>query len=448
MRGRRFEWPSLGKFWPGAAVALIALAVVIGGGGSRYALTNLTLQLIAIGIIAFKHHEIGAAWRNWPAGLKALVLFSLALPIIHLIPLPPGLWQALPGRDIAFEARDLVGRSDAWYPLSLDRARTLLAFAALLPPLAVLLFAGGSGTRTLLVRLLIALAVGNFLLGGMQILAGANFPYGYPVLEGGRLYGFFANHNTSGLFFVIALCLLYGADLGISARGPNSAKAELGLKSVLGLLFIVGVLLTQSRSSTVLMALVVLVLLAGAARSRLGAGVKLKSWQVALPAALVAVAAAVGLTNERVGQTLARFGDLEDQRFAIWTDSIAAIERFFPFGSGMGSFDEVFQNFESLETLVPAMARRAHNDFLEIGLEAGVFGLALVAGWALWLAWTWGRRRGEDRTGQSDGVALALTSIAAQSCVDYPLRNEAILCVAAALICILVTQPARTSKRS
>lgn len=448
VRGRRIGLPALDKHWPGATVALLVLAVLFGGGGSRYALSNLLLQLIAIGVIAFKYHEFGTAWRSWPNGLKVLASLSLALPLLQIIPLPPSIWQALPGHDIAFEARDIVGRSEGWFPLSLDRGRTLLAFAALIPPLAILLFAGMGNTGQKLVRLIIALAICNLLLGGMQILAGVNFPYGYPVLESGRLYGFFANHNTSGLFFVVALCLLHGADFRIVSTGRNAARLEQGIKAGLAVLLIVGVLLTQSRSSTALMVLTGVVLLVGRARVYLRAGGRPKLWQVAIPATLVAIGVAIGLTNQRVGQTLSRFGNLEDQRFSIWTDSIAAIERFFPFGSGMGSFDEVFQNFESLETLVPAMARRAHNDFLEIGLEAGVFGLALVAGWALWLGWTWGRRRGEDGTAQRDGAALALVSIAAQSCVDYPLRNEAILCVAATLICVMVLQPARTSKRS
>lgn len=446
-RGWRFRLGTARVMWPGAAVALLVLAVLIGGGGSRYALSNLLIQIAAIAAISFYYRAAWSKWTEWPRGLKILAAATIALPLLHLIPLPSGMWQTLPGRGLAAEARDIVAMGDGWFPLTLDRSRTVLAFAALLPPLAVLLLMPKATTGQSLIRLILALAVANLVLGGFQIVINANLPYGYPVLERGRLYGFFANHNTSGLFFVIALCLLTGANLRFGQSKASSAQVELALKAGLAIALVVGVILTQSRSSNALMALVLAGWLVTAVRRRWADGGAIKRWYLLVPAALVALVIALVWGNNRVRQTIDRFGDLDDQRYSIWSDTLVAIDHFFPVGSGMGSFDEVFQNFESLETLVPAMARRAHNDYLEIGLEAGLFGLALVAGWLLWLGVTWWRRRRGPAAQQNNAVVLALTSIAAQSCVDYPLRNEAILCVAAALIGILVMQPIGTSKK-
>ena len=80
-----------------------------------------------------------------------------------------------------------------------------------------------------------------------------------------------------------------------------------------------------------------------------------------------------------------------------------------------------------------------HNDFLEVAIEAGVVGLVLIAAWFAYLLSLVVRRARGGMGYRAMGVGASLLCIALQSVVDYPLRNQALLCVAALLIAFLVS---------
>ncbi|MEO0871819.1 MAG: hypothetical protein AAFY19_07645, partial [Pseudomonadota bacterium] len=120
-----------------ALAALLLVAMALGGGGVRYGLMNLMVQLTALGLIAVYRDAFLGFWRNAPRLLTILVAVSLAIPILQLVPLPSGVWTSLPGRSLAAEARAAVGAS-GWAPASLDAARTLVALSGLIVPLTVL----------------------------------------------------------------------------------------------------------------------------------------------------------------------------------------------------------------------------------------------------------------------------------------------------------------------
>ena len=76
-----------------------------------------------------------------PAGRQLLVLTALMLlvPLIQLVPLPPSIWTALPGRAPVADGFRLLGQPLPWLPMSLAPARTVASLLWLLPALAVLL---------------------------------------------------------------------------------------------------------------------------------------------------------------------------------------------------------------------------------------------------------------------------------------------------------------------
>lgn len=96
------------------------------------------------------------------------------------------------------------------------------------------------------------------------------------------------------------------------------------------------------------------------------------------------IASSIGLIP-----VLSRFGQdpVEDVRWEIFTHTWTAIKQFFPFGSGLGTFQPVFMAFQPPE--LPQFVNHAHNDYLELLLETGLWGvilislfvLAYIAGW-------------------------------------------------------------------
>lgn len=423
---------STGRF---SLAALLITALVLGGGGVAYGLSNLVVQLLALALLALYREHFFAFWRGAPLCLRALAAATISVPVAGLVTLPPTVWTGLPGRELAVEALELVGGA-GWRPFSLDPGRTLVAVLGLIVPLTVLALAWHVPRRDLvrLGWLVVALGFANFLIGVPQVLSNGSWGLLYPENPmPGVLFGSFANRNSTGLFLVACAILL--ALLPPLRPLPGIAW----LKTAGGTVLAVGVVLTGSRSAMALGAAALLAGLLGWLLSR--------EWAALRPRTLVlgtAAVAAMGLTaiavlpGSRAEVSLNRFARSNDARAFIWEDAVFSARRYWPLGAGMGTFDEVFQADESLENLTERRAGRAHNDYLEVAVEAGLPGLLVIAGWLALIGWhSFAARHRSERRIAWAGSAVLL-AIALQSLVDYPLRNQALLAVAALALALLV----------
>ena len=86
----------------------------------------------------------------------------------------------------------------------------------------------------------------------------------------------------------------------------------------------------------------------------------------------------------RVGVTVSQGSDLGD-RFAVWSKTPAIVREFPLFGVGLGAWPEVFYRFEPAPRS-PLLYNAAHNDYLELLIDLGLVGLALLAWFAVRLA--------------------------------------------------------------
>lgn len=412
---------------------LLLVAFACGGGGSMYGLPNLAVQLTALAVLATRYHAMQQFWRDSPLSLRLLVAASLLLPFVQIVPLPEGVWAMLPSRDLAEQSFAAAG-GGGWTTWSLYPQRTALALTALITPLAVLL-AGWTLPRHQLVLagwLVVALGIVTTLMGVVQLNpAGNNFLI-YREFDPGRfLVGTFANRNSTAMLLGFALTL------GCLLPAPRDHPAMLWVRSAVAALLLVGIILTKSRTGLVLSllplglaALRAVVWLGeqrGSRRARpSGPGpVLMVIGAIALGAA--ALGALLIAAPGRVAETLERFQAKDDPRRQIWEDAEYAARRYWPAGAGMGTFDEVFQIDESLENVTLRTAGRAHNDWLELAVEAGLAGLTLAAFWLLaCLAMAWQARRSQLAwTGWAGGGFLL--AIALQSITDFPLRNQSLL---------------------
>ncbi|HKD65915.1 MAG TPA: O-antigen ligase family protein [Candidatus Binataceae bacterium] len=104
-------------------------------------------------------------------------------------------------------------------------------------------------------------------------------------------------------------------------------------------------------------------------------------------AAFYAVPSAPTAVNTRIEATITE-PDF-DSRLSYWRDSIGIIRDFPLLGVGLGSFQDIFPHYQS-PPWSPSSVRQAHNDYLELAVETGVAGVALllwfcvVAGIRLW----------------------------------------------------------------
>jgi exopolysaccharide production protein ExoQ len=423
------------------AALFIASALVFGGGGSSAPLSELILQLLA-GLAALawlltRPVSAGARGTSGQSDRQPWVLAGLVLvlPCLQLLPLPPAVWQGLPGREQQQAAMELIGAGSVWMPWSVSPTRTFASLLALMPPLLAMgMVAGLDRTGRLWVIATIAgVAVISLLLGALQLSGGdAGGWQPYRQTHQGYLTGFQANRNAQADVLLIGMTACAAALRGLGDRQRRDVKVKSAVLVVLVVLFVLGCILTGSRAG---MALLPVALTAIAMIWLQQPGVRGRAaliWSGALLCAGAAVLFALRQTTT-VGRALERFALERDFRWEIWQDTQYAILQHWSFGSGIGSFRPVFFAAERLEVVDPSLPVRAHNDYLELALEGGIFGLLVLGCAAIWLgrmalgAW----RRRDDATRPQIIFALAVfVVVALHSIVDYPLRSMALACLA------------------
>jgi O-antigen ligase len=403
-----------------ALAALLIIAAALLGGASRenpFRLAAVELCALPLVAVAIRRMVAGKAAGTGHAPLPlALLTMIVAVPLLQLAPLPPSVWTALPGQASRVEALRLASLPTPWLPLSLSPDDTGRAALALVPPAAMFVAALrlSAADAQGLAWLWIAAGAAGLALGLAQLAAPAGgSAYLYRTTNVGSLVGFFANRNHEA-GFLLALAPFAAAGARPWRAGPWIAWPYI-------LLSIAALGVIGSRAGLILAAPAALAALAVSWRgrgSRIG-GVT----SAAIIAAISVAAVAVALLG--VDPILGRFeGHAPAEfRFEAWPHVIGAAGRFVPLGSGLGSFDRVFEAAEPLSLVGPTYFNHAHNDYLELWLETGVVGAAILAlflAWfipAAWLAW-----RSPTPLAQASSAAIVL--LLAQSTVDYPLRTE------------------------
>jgi O-antigen ligase len=426
-----------------AALALLIASMALGGASRGAPLNQAAVELAALPLLWLAMRRL-MVLQLWRGALVPLVLLALVLlaPVLQLIPLPPALWMALPGR--ADEARALAdaGLPLSWRPISLAPGETVGCALALLPVAAMAL--AGLTLRPGEVRTMAGVWVGMGLaglaLGAVQLTTPA---YLYAETTAGTVTGFFANRNHEASLLLALIPLAAVGASGLSAGRPR----PLAVVNALFLpLAIVGLAAIRSRAGVVLAGPALVGALIVAWRAA-GGG---RLWTGVLAAGcLTALAAVLAFGLSPILQRFVIASGRAEFRFEAWPHVIAAAKAYQPFGAGAGAFDRIFRQIEPL-TLVDGDAFiHAHNEVLEVWLEAGWCGLALVGAFALWLLTAIGRAwLAADPKSRALRAAASVTVLLllAHAMVDYGLRNLA-LAVLLAFCCGLLAAPAPARSR-
>ena len=431
-----------GLLW--ATAILIVVALFLGGQGNGNALRELAIQLVAL----FAALMVIAAPAPTPDPVRRAARWVIAamvgLIVLHLVPLPYNLWAAISPVDTARTILEGFGQARGWRPFSvvpheaLDNLFLLIApvvtyFAVLrLDPVA----------RARLVTVVVLMAAASVILGLMQYASGTDTLDFYTQTNRGYGVGVFSNRNHQAdlaiIGWLLAAGLLANRHLPVAAMKPVTQNAIL---AVLSVFFVLGILATGSRGGILLGAFAGLAIILTRIK-RFGAGsVGVLAGMGALGAILFAIGTFTG--SRLFGATISRFEADDDARLQVWPEVVRMIGDTMPLGSGIGSFVTYYRFDEPLAKVGPKFVNSAHNEYMEIAMEAGIPGLlVLIAGLAViaWGAWralraAGGRQSGERRlqTMASVGIVVPL----AHSTFDYPLRTTG-LAVVFALLCGLI----------
>ena len=426
----------------------IVLAVILGGGGTPNPSTEILLEIVFVAFAAAWIWLPGDSSATGPVAADRLTLGLIAVvlivPVVQLVPLPPSVWTALPGRENELAALTLVGQEGSWRPISLSPSRTLASLLSMIPPLFCLYAVSRIELheRRLVLTAIVVMAIVTALLGGLQLTAGGRGLNLYPEHHVGWVTGFQANRNAAADLLLIGLLALAVWATPYIAAGRNRRPLQMNrrtlslLTGLTALLLVIATVMTGSRTG------ILLILISGAAalavfapgRSGESGRPLSRSAHLLIAAGALALFAAFVILSgsTAVSRVALRFADIDRSRAEVWQDTWFALKQYWPVGFGMGGFQPAMLPAERLEVLDPSMPNRAHNDFLEIGLEAGLLGYAMLAAAALLclaLAWRAWRQVPAMRRQVVFGLGVLLV-LALHSMVDYPLRSMAIACLA------------------
>lgn len=427
-------------YW--ALVGFLVLVFLTGGASRSDVQSLMFLRPLAVVFCGFALLSITAehirAYRFlfWMAGL----IFLLAG--IHLIPLPPAIWQALPGREIIVEIDNAAGIKDIWRPITMAPGTGANAFFSLFVPLAALLLVVQLEPNQLkrLVVPVLALGALSGVIGIFQAAGDPNGPlYFYRITNNGSAVGLLSNRNHQAV-----LLLSMFPVIAFFASQPMKTQNAINMRQALavgGIVMLIPLILVTGSRLGIILGLFAIACGAFIYRRPEPTGVRQrterKNYTIPIVAflgvmllGLVTVLASRAEGLKRLVGTNVGEEDRPEAWRLVWKIAMDHM----PFGTGSGSFVQLYQQAEPLENLTPVYFNHAHNDWLEIWMTFGVPGTALliVAAVAYFIALRRlfvlrGQASSDMRLARTGATVVLLFGIA--SVVDYPLRTPSLACL-------------------
>lgn len=417
--------PKRDRFLFIGTIAFLVVCALCGGASRADAQSQIIVRLVALVMIT----GVAATVPLRELRLRMPIYFLAAwvtLLVVQLIPLPPMLWRALPGRDFALRAADIAGQAQPWRPWSLGPDLTLNSVVAILPAFAMLLALAALPTR-LWPKLAFAWAVicvVSAVLAVMQVASGDDNMYLYAISSFGYPNGLLANRNHQAVLLASGLPAIA---LWVSRETNGSRLAFLygtGLTA-----FLVALIVASGSRAGLAWAAVGL---AGAAMIAVPKIRRLSSrdrWLLTGMAGAAAITTSILLFSARALSVERLFaGDSATELRATNLGGILFLaKQYFPFGAGAGTFDPLFRMIEPDEGLTNLFFNHAHNELLELIITNGAFGLALLMLFLVWLLRATVRLYSQraDRRLFDFGTAgiTIIVILLGSSLVDYPLRT-------------------------
>ncbi|WP_167345435.1 O-antigen ligase family protein [Sphingomonas yabuuchiae] len=393
---------------------------LLGGGLANWTLAYVIIAIATILVSGVTLWRGGwSAMQSLPIAARVGLIGVAVIPLLQMIPLPPGLWHALPGQDLRLGTLSLAGIADSWQPLSIEPVSTAL----------VAILAIGFVTLTMLLlrlndrqfRTALWVVVGMLLAGicvGFSQVASNGWPQLQVSNMGSTMLGFYANKNHMAMAIACTIVLL---GLGL-APSTDQGRHRVIVGSFVALALIC-IVTTNSRAGLGLGGLAAIIVFFHIARK-----ISLR-WRIAAVVTLVALVLAVASSD--VFRTVStRVGEVDDDArwsFLLWSRPL--IEEYWVLGSGLGSFATLFAAHEQLAWVKPSYVNAIHDDYLQLILEAGVPGLlillamivAVLGRVKLWLSLN---KKNFRRNEMTAGFTILLLFMI-HSFLDYPLRRPA-----------------------
>ena len=380
----------------GVVLAFGAIVSVLAFGGVQplgFAPAQITVAVLAT-VIFWK--------RGWPSVSRPTLCVLgtlLAIPLVQLIPFPRAVVAVLSPARVAF-ADNLFALS--WSPpenlaLTVNSFETQLSLLRLVCYMLVFLLAFRDYQQRreahFLIGVLVGLGIFEAVYGGIQYLTGWPYIFTYRKLAYAQeATGTYINRNHfAGLLEMVLPFLL--AEILLRHRKGGGRRRSAWID------FITSPMTFRSLGRLVLFALICVALVFSKSRGGIAglfAGILVvgaiafyqtrRRWMaVTLPLILalpVVYSFWIGITPV-IGrfEALAQAGAFEQDRLALWRDTVALIQDYPLLGTGLGTYPWSSIYYQS--TNLTMRYEHAHNDYLEFAADIGIPAAVVLFG-SLW----------------------------------------------------------------
>lgn len=422
------------------AIALLLVALVFGGGsrGVGDAIVHCAAAL-AFPVVMLRTRHVD--WSGLNLVVAAMFVGVLLVLVLQCLPLPFNVWRSLPANAELGGTLAAADIQQNAHPMTSDLWGTVRSTLWLMTGSVMWLLLAGLPPKSRLrwLQAAVICSVLMTLLGYAQAMAGSGGGLQFHEFQNtSSATGTFANRNH----FASLMGMMSVLAIGLAQVARSKEQRHAVVWAVAAVLLMLGAAVSFSRTGFVLAAFGFMLAIALAWKARRAQPDKSAGWGGILAAAGALALAGVGTYAWQ--RLVDRFDHdpMADARFEYWANGQRVFEALAPWGSGAGSFRTIYGRMEPLSELSNTYALHAHNDYLEVAIELGWPGIALITASVIsmlcLLAVAWKARHDGRLPRLWIGLSLCLPII--HSVADYPLRTSAIWVVACGLVAIL---PAR-----
>lgn len=436
---KRFGFRQQLPVW--ALPAWLWLCLIFGGASQGGAIANMILQGGAACIIAYWLWSDGTLQLQRADHVPLAILAAALLWIIIMfVPMPPSLWQSLPGREFVTRGYRLLDIPPPWLSMALAPDRALRSVLALLAPIVAFFLArrmDDTQVRQMIAGVVVIAALSAALGLAQQATGPQSILRFYSPTNLESPVGLFANTNHFAVFLACSMPL---AAAWVATMKPKKSTRR---ENLIGFAIYAALLALLMIVSTSLAGIAFLILsLIGSVYIIWGRSVSGRTKLLFLTGVAASVILTAGsLTAIGTGAIGAKFEDAPNSRGSMTPVTAKAGMEMAPTGSGLGSFAQVYAMYQPDRYTSTTWVNHAHNDYAELFLELGIPGLLLIASFLIWFVRSgfqiW-QRRAEPGIVIAQTAWLSIALLLLHSLVDYPLRTAAmasLLATAVAFIC-------------
>jgi O-antigen ligase len=396
--------------------AAVILAALLFGAVYPWSMAIVALVVVIVFIyFLWSTKDLPDTFSNGKGIILAALLF-FSYPLFQLIPLPVSMLSLIHPK-----FKELVtvipGAPPAFHSVSIYPFATEMEVCRLFIYLAVFTVAAfGLKDNEDVRRILKALVVFGFILGVFAIIQKATWNgkiywFKEPIHPYAFSFGSFVNKNHFAGF----MGMIIPFSLGIALRSRR--LEEKVMFAFFGVVMAISLFFSLSRGGIIsfiasMFVFSLIILTKGMTKKKF------------FPIALFSLALTVYLLFLGVSPIVERFAKGEvsgEQRLKAWHGTLQAFRDFPVFGSGMGTFQDIFKVYQPDGLYL--YWTHAHNDYLELLLELGIVGAALAAVFFFTALRAILKTKWKGREVYIWAAVLAsLTAIAVHSIVDFNLH--------------------------